>query len=108
MELKDNVFNLGAKNPLYAEIDRLNVRIAALEKAVPMFQSDPERLYDWLTNLYRVIDEFPEFTESNLYETERAIVDCRELQKRCTDAFNEYGMEWMVELEINFGGGSIE
>jgi len=43
-----------------------------------------------------------------LYETERAIVDCRELKKRCSEAFNEYGLEWMLNLEINFGGGSTE
>ena len=106
-------------NPLYAEIDRLRAEIDELKNGgwikgepgkttAPIFQTDPEKLYAWLTELYRVIDAFPEFVESNLYETERAIVDCRELKKRCSDAFNEYGLEWMLNLEINFGGGSIE
>ena len=95
-------------NPLYAEIDRPRAENQELKKDRPEFQSDPERLYYWLCDLYGILDKFPEFEPAEKYKLHEAIVDCRELQKRCADAFNEYGMEWMVELEINFGGGSIE
>ena len=92
---------------LYQIIDELRAEITRLKSnGRPDIQDDAEKLYYWLSDLYSLLDRFPEFEEGHKAHMQEAIVDCRELIARCREAFDDYGVPWLVELEIHFGGQS--